>query len=228
MRVLERVLRRLIGWLAVASLGLAGAVWADTREELFKAASMDAESVIVGMALKGLNLNTVDEEGRSALLIAATENSLKVARFLLEQPQTKVGIRNAQGESPLMMAAIKGHLEMVRLLIDHKAEVNKPGWTPLHYASANPEASSTAIVALLLEKYAYIDAESPNKTTPLMMAARYGHADAVKLLLQEGADASLRNQQGMTAVDFARSIEREDIARQIESFGPVVPATGKW
>ena len=57
---------------------------------------------------------------------------------------------------------------------------------------------------LLLENHAYIDAESPNGTTPLMMAAHYGTPAAVKLLLEAGADPTLKNQLGLTAIDFAR------------------------
>ena len=44
------------------------------------------------------------------------------------------------------------------------------------------------MMRLLLEESAYIDATSPNGTTPLMMAARYGSPEAVKLLLEEGAE----------------------------------------
>jgi ankyrin repeat protein len=59
--------------------------------------------------------------------------------------------------------------------------------------------------------HAYIDAGSPNGTTPLMMAARYGTGEAVDLLLAEGADARLKNQQGLTALQFAEARRTPDI-----------------
>lgn len=209
-------------------LGQPFAALAETRDDLFKAAAIDNESAIVSMALKGLNVGAQDEQGRSALLIAVTEGSMNSALFLMKQPTVNVNARNAKDESPLMMAALKGNLDMVRALIAVKADVNKPGWAPLHYACSNPEPESRAVVALLLENHAYIDAESPNKTTPLMMAARYGHPDLVRLLLEEGADPSLRNQQGLTAADFARGAERADQATLIESFAPAKPSNGRW
>ncbi len=60
------------------------------------------------------------------------------------------------------------------------------------------------MIRLLLDHNAYIDAESPNGSTPLMMAARYGSIDGARLLLDEGADATIKNEQGLTAADFAR------------------------
>ena len=62
----------------------------------------------------------------------------------------------------------------------------------------------------------YIDAESPNKTTPLMMAARKGDLPAVKLLVQEGADLDLKNMLGLTAIDFARDANMRDVLHYLE------------
>lgn len=81
---------------------------------------------------------------------------------------------------------------------------------------------------LLLEHHAYIDAESPNKTTPLMMAAQYGQFEVLELLLEEGADASLRNQQGLNAIDFARRAGREAAARRIAEAVRAAQPTGRW
>ncbi|MDO5623374.1 MAG: ankyrin repeat domain-containing protein [Pseudomonadota bacterium] len=66
------------------------------------------------------------------------------------------------------------------------------------------------MLRLLLAHHAFIDAQSPNGTTPLMMAAAYGSPEAVKLLIEEGADIDMRNQKHMTAMDFARDAERRD------------------
>ena len=68
-------------------------------------------------------------------------------------------------------------------------------------------------VKLLLEHSAYIDAESPNKTTPLMMAARGDHADVCRLLIDEGADPTLVNERDLTAADFATRVGDSENAR---------------
>ena len=136
--------------------------------------------------------------------------------------------RTAKGESPLMMAAIKGKLDLARRLIARQAEVNKPGWAPLHYAATYAGDTSPAMVRLLLEHHAYIDAESPNGTTPLMMAAHYGSPGVVKLLLEEGADPMIRNQQGLTAIDFAHRAQRAASADIIAAFVRARQPQGKW
>jgi ankyrin repeat protein len=69
---------------------------------------------------------------------------------------------------------------------------------------------------LLLARHAYIDAESPTGMTPLMLAAREGMEDAVKLLLAEGADATLKDRAwGVDAAEFASRAHKPWIAEAI-------------
>jgi ankyrin repeat protein len=80
----------------------------------------------------------------------------------------------------------------------------------------------------LLENYAYIDAQSPNGSTPLMMAAQYGTEATVKLLLEAGADPMLRNDLGLSAIDFAQRAERADSAAIIATFIRRRQPVGVW
>ncbi|MEN9475380.1 MAG: hypothetical protein RIS48_2102 [Pseudomonadota bacterium] len=144
--------------------------------------------------------------GQPGLLLALRSDSLRAAEFLLSQPGIDLDALSANGENALMLAALRGHVGLFKQLIGRGAEVNQPGWTPLHYAATHSDWSSVEMVALLLEH------ASPNDTTPLMMAARYGNTGTVKLLIDAGADVTLRNQQGLSARDFARTAERQDVA----------------
>lgn len=190
------------------------AAQAGSFDDFFRAVHADNASGVRSLLKRGFDPNTLDEHGQTGLLIALREPSPKVIQALLESPQLNVELRNSKDESPLMLAAIKGQKDLVEQLIKRDADVNKPGWTPLHYAATSGQI---AIMKVLLENYAFIDAQSPNGTTPLMMAAMYGSGDAVKLLLDEGADTAMQNQLGMTAVDFANKANRPDAAAMIQA-----------
>jgi ankyrin repeat protein len=198
---------------------------AGSYEDFFRAVKRDDPRTVTDLLVRGFDANTLDPKGLHGLFIAVQEPSPKVAEVLIRWPKTNVEFRTAKDESPLMLAALKGQLDLARKLIERGADVNKTGWTPLHYAATGGHLE---LINLLLENHAYIDAESPNKTTPLMMAAQYGNAEAVKLLLEAGADASLRNQLGLSAIDFAAKAGRTDSAELIAAARRGQQPRGKW
>ena len=170
----------------------------------------------------------MDEKGQHALHVALRADALEVARYLTQLSGVNVNALTPQGESPLMIAVLRGHIDLATALIARGADVNKPGWAPLHYAATHAGPKAVAQVALLLEHHAYIDAESPNGTTPLMMAAQYGEPEVLRLLLKEGADARLRNQQQLTALDFARRGSRPTAAEILQGHFQASGDKGSW
>jgi len=182
---------------------------AGSYADFFAALERDNARDVQALLQRGFDPNSVSPDGQLALVLALRRSSFAVAQLLIAQPATQVEVRTDKDESPLMLAAIKGQLELCRQLIDRDADVNKPGWAPLHYAASS---GNSQLVQLLLDHYAYIDAESPNGSTPLMMAARYGSTQSVKVLLDAGADAKLKNTLGLNALDFAQQAGHADAA----------------
>ena len=211
--------------LLIAAVLLSGVAHAGAYEDFFQAIKQDDALVVQSLLQRGFDPNTIDPNKVHGLYLALREPSPKVAQVLLKAPQIDVNHLTEQGESPLMMAVFKGQIELTQQLIKQGADVNKTGWTPLHYAAT---AGNTQLVKMLLENYAYIDAESPNKTTPLMMAAHYGTPGAVKLLLEEGADVSLKNDLGLSAIDFAQAAKKADSVEIIAAFIRAQAPKGKW
>lgn len=206
--------------------------WAQAQsgsyEDFFIAITRDNTGPLPGLQARGFDFNSPDPALQPPLVLAIRKESWRVADFLLGVPALQVDARNPAGENALMLAAIKGQVALVQRLLARQAQVNKPGWTPLHYAVSHVGPEAQAIVRLLMEQHAYIDAASPNGTTPLMMAARYGQADVVQLLLGEGADPALRNDQGMDAIDFARRADRPDIVEAIAAAVRSRQPKGQW
>jgi ankyrin repeat protein len=206
----------LIGLFLYSSFAFSG-----SYDDFFKAIRIDDGPAIQRLLVRGFDPNTLDEHGRPALLLALQVPSPKAAEVLVRSPQIRVEQRNDKDESPLMLAALRGQKALVELLIERDADVNKTGWTPLHYAASGGHAE---VAKLLLSHSAYIDAESPNGTTPLMMAAMYGSSEVVKLLLDEGADRDHKNQLGMTALDFAKQGSRKDAIAILQALATTAPA----
>lgn len=199
--------------------------YAGAYDDFFIAIKRDDARTVQNLLQRGFDPNTLDPKSFHGLFLALREPSPKVAQILIQAPKIDLNVLSADDESPLMMAVFKGQVELAQQMIEKGADVNKPGWTPLHYAAT---AGHVQLMSMLLAKYAYIDAESPNKTTPLMMAAHYGTPGAVKLLLEEGADVSLKNDLGLSAIDFAQRANRLDSVEIIAAFIRAQQPKGKW
>lgn len=194
--------------LQVFSLARAG-----SYEDFFQAVQRDDERTVARLLAQGFDPNSRDPRGQTAMHLAMRDGSPKVAEALWQHRQLDVNALNADDESALMLAALRGQTPWVQRFLDRGAKVHKPGWSPIHYAATGPKAE---VVALLLDRGAPIDAESPNRSTPLMMAARYGTEASVDLLLARGADAKRKNDLGLSAVEFARQSGRDFLIERLQ------------
>ncbi len=215
---------RCLAW-ALPWLLACGVAQAGSFDDFFIAVQRDNGSSIQALLQRGFDGNTTDAQGRSGLYLALRGENYKAANALLAWPQIKAETRSAQDESPLMLAALQGQLALCTQLIAKGADVNKTGWTPLHYAATHGHLD---VLRLLLEHHAYIDAASPNGSTPLMMAAQYGSDDAVRLLLDEGADPMLKNQLGLGAVEFAQKASRPATVEMLTAAVRARKPQGTW
>jgi len=182
-----------------------GSTRADSYVDFFRAVNVDNDRTVSELLARGFDPNTKSESGQVALFLAMRDDAPKVAAALLASPALNVDAANATGETALMMAALKGRLDWAKRLIERGAKVHKPGWAPVHYAATGP---NTELLTMLLDRGADINALAPNRNTPLMMAARYGPENNVKLLVQRGADKKLINERNLSAADMAKTGER--------------------
>ncbi len=206
----------------LSGLLLANGALADPVRDLVVAAQMDNVTQVRKLLKKGVNPNTIDPiSGESVLMIALREGSDQVAAELIADQGLQLEQTAPNGNTALMMAAFKHNKRAVLALLARGAVVTRPGWTALHYAAASGDDE---IAAILLDKHAYIDAESPSQLTPLMIAAREGHLEVAQLLLREGADARLRNNEKLTASQIAQRAGHAQIAAEIDRHLAALPA----
>jgi len=155
--------------------------------------------VVAGLLGKGMEPDTADQHGSTALMIASRMGHESMVVLLLNH-KASVAKTGPKGDNALMMASLKGHVGVARILVEAGAPVRKPEWTPLHYAAFEGRAE---MIRYLLDKGAEKDAIAPNGHTALMLAARGGHVDAARVLLHDDADPRHKGPQGETALLIA-------------------------
>ncbi|KAG2435915.1 hypothetical protein HXX76_007110 [Chlamydomonas incerta] len=230
----------------ITALHLAAAYLPPTSEEEGgEAASADADAgAAVGAEMVALLLEAgakveADSQGPygTPLFAAARAGSLAAVRVLLEAGADKEArAAGASGYTPLHAAISGGHTAVVEALVAAGADVNaydwEDGYSCLHLAAALGHAD---IARALLGAGAQLEAKqrkSDKKSTPLIVAATEGHAEAgadmkavteddgnsalmcacfggpscdetVAVLLEAGADASAPTQEGYTPLHAA-------------------------
>jgi ankyrin repeat protein len=218
--MMRRTVLRSILLVSALAAGITPALAATTREQadFFRAVQMDDPGTVQALLGK-VDPNSVNPVGgEPALVLAVREGSMRVFDVLLGHPGTKLDATALNGNTALMMAAFKNNKPAAEALIAKGAAINRPGWTPLHYAAASGDND---IARLLLAHGARIDAESPpasGRYTPLMMAAREGHQDTALFLLKQGADPLLKNSEGLTAARIAERADHGSIAAAIDKY----------
>ncbi|KQV61352.1 MULTISPECIES: ankyrin repeat domain-containing protein [unclassified Duganella] len=184
------------------------------KVSFFRAVQINDDRTVKAVLARGLDPNLHDpERAETGLILALRYDAMRVVKVLLSHPKLNVDEQASNGNTALLMAAFQKNKPAVLALLEKGAQINRPGWTALHYAAA---AGDLDIMKLLLERHAAIDATSPTGTTPLMLAAREGQEDAVQLLLEEGANATLKDRAwGENAAEFAVRAQKPWIAEQI-------------
>src|SRR6202047_2042798 len=134
----------------------------------------------------GGNVEAPNQEGQTALMLAARAGSLDVAELLVRHGANVNARETWRGQTALMWAAAARSAELTRFLISHKADVN---------ARALANDWPTQLTGEPRNQY-----RPTGGLTPLLYAARSGCTDCVQALLDAGADPSRPNPDGVTAL----------------------------
>jgi len=118
--------------------------------------------------------------------------------------------------TPLQWAAYHGHVHIVRYLMGEegvdKDKVDQYRRTPLYLAAVRGQLEVVRYLAG--EAGVDKDKDNVNGWTPLMIAAWNGHLEVVRYLLEEGADVTLKRNQGKTAITLAGNAEIAALLRE--------------
>lgn len=180
-------------------------------------------------AFKSLNgredLNASDENGWTALHIAAREGNVEIVRLLLAQPGIEVNSMNKWKSTPLMIAAGSGNLAIIDLLLRHprtaidmQAEYYRR--TALIEAAVRGHIS---VVKALVAHGANVNvADKTGRNSALIEALKNGHDNVSVFLLRSGlvdfSDRDLRLQAAIWCGSGRNEVLRAELDNAMRNF----------
>jgi uncharacterized protein len=183
---------------------------------LYLAASNGNVDVIDVLLKAKADPNATDNTGETMLMAAARGGDLKSVAALLAGG-AEVDTREPHFEQTALMIAVReDHPDIVKLLVDHRADVNaqtRLGDVPkFRLPSSNAGSHGVGIVRGGWPERGIRNPAS-GQMTPLLYAARDGHAESAKILVAAGADVEKREANEMTPLIMALANGKFDVAR---------------
>ena len=168
----------------------------------------------------GVDANSANALGRTALYLAVESGKLDIARMLLEHGADPNAGDAVTKNSPLMAAVRdESRILLVPELIRRGADVDERNAelrTALMFAA---EAGSDQAVQALLDRNAVVAARDNMSRNALMYAVRNGHAKVAALLLRKPIDLEAADTEGKTALFYAVQQNEETIATMLLNAG---------
>jgi len=111
-----------------------------------------------------------------------------------------------------------GDIETARTLLDSGVDVNERNKFGSFALNAAAVENDIPLLRLLVERGANANAQSWSGDTALICATKYagGKKDTVKLLLDAGTDVSLKDEDGKTALDYAKEKKQAEALALLE------------
>jgi hypothetical protein len=180
--------------------------------DLVTATDYEAIPVIEKLLDDGADINMTLQ--RTALHAAAEKGNLEIVDLLIERG-ADVNLQDIHGRVPMFVALAEHQPEAARRLAKAGTDPNirtADGSTLLFEAA---RAEDIELVQWALDYGVEVDAVRPekNNATALIIAARKGNPEIARLLLAHGADPTVANHEGETALDCAKGQEVKELLR---------------
>ena len=158
----------------------------------------------------GIDINQVNEGGRTPLTWAIANNYMELVEFLLTN-QADVNQADAYNNTPLIMAVKNGNQKIIKRLLSNNANVDKDnsyGVTPLMWAIL---ANHSTTAQILLDSGANVFRCNTLGNTPLMLATRAGRTSRM-------IGPIIRNHIYNILLDTGLNVLPRDILREIINY----------
>ncbi|MFC1478069.1 ankyrin repeat domain-containing protein [Candidatus Margulisiibacteriota bacterium] len=159
----------------------------------------------------GASLNIKDEDGITELMRVVRDNRTDIVKLLIKADV------NEWGKSLLFMAAGSGRTDIIKLLIEADFNINIKDSPNNKEILSLIKKKDKDIVSLLV--LPILLKEANNGKTALMVAAKRGRTEVVKLLIEAGADLNLKNVEDRTALMIAAEKGHTEIIKLLIEAG---------
>ena len=184
---------------------------------LILASSRGALDIVQLLLQKGADADKQNAEGLTALHWATSWGHEQVVKELLHSGANS-SIRCKQGALALNVAARRGNASIAHMLLEAGADPNEydgSGCAAIHHAA---DVGCVKVIEILLDHKANIDLPVSEQsltiagnTTALNIAARHGKLEAVKSLIERGANIEIENAIHMVPLQSAAKAGRFDV-----------------
>uniref|UniRef100_J3LZ45 Uncharacterized protein n=1 Tax=Oryza brachyantha TaxID=4533 RepID=J3LZ45_ORYBR len=170
---------------------------------MFAARCGDSAAMEVLLAQPDVDVDEQDVDGCSPIIAAAKEGNVDAFRALVFAG-ANVKLSNKRGETAIGLAQQSKKRDLFeQVMLEFVLEKGIPGgFYALHCASRRGD---TAAVRHLASTGCDVNIPDGDGYTPLMLAAREGHASVCELLISYGARCDIRTPRGETALSLARA-----------------------
>jgi ankyrin repeat protein len=191
---------------------------------LHAAVDLDVSELIETALEEKVPVDARGRDGRTALHIAAADGKAAAVERLLEA-KANPNIKDKKGLLAVQLAAQEGDATIVRLLVAKKSEV------PDVFVAATVGATDR-LATMVKEKHDVVKLRNNWGETPLHVAAREGHLEAVRTLIKAGADVKAlddpkgkyRYPNGWTPLHLAAMAGKTAVAALLLDHGAEVTA----
>ena len=207
---------RWLNWSGRVAFLLLLASCTTTRYRMVEAARAGNIRDLDALLEQGASPDTWGIDHQTPLMAASQAGRTDAARFLLAHG-ADVNATDWEEDTALIQAARNGHIEVVAVLLAHGADVDARRAT-----AASLDGSGFTVFSEPTRGFnvSGSNGDGPGRTrspddgeTALMAAARNGHVETVRVLLDAGADPNLRNAWGDSALGLARRAGQAEVAR---------------
>ncbi|NNE64914.1 MAG: ankyrin repeat domain-containing protein [Gammaproteobacteria bacterium] len=191
------------------------------QQKFFHAVGNNSVETVKNMILHGLDIETRDDRGRTALLLATQIDVAEVARVLMEAG-ADVNAKDNIDDSPFLYAGAEGRLEILQMMLKHGADlasVNRYGGTALIPAAHHGHIET---VRELLKTGIDIDHINFLGWTALLETVILGdggptYIEITRLLVKAGADVNITDNENVSPLEHAQSRGFDEIAALIRA-----------